>query len=76
MLTVHPNTTQVTAEAFWGQIGGRNSPAGEAFAEDASNIRMREMTFGYRFPQSLLDKTPIKSAKISLVGRNLFFLFK
>ncbi len=68
-----PNTTQVTAEAFWGQIGGRNSPAGEAFAEDASNIRMREMTFGYRFPQSLLDKTPIKSAKISLVGRNLFF---
>ncbi|MFS4455091.1 SusC/RagA family TonB-linked outer membrane protein [Maribacter sp. 2304DJ31-5] len=69
-----PNTTAVTAEAFWGQIGGRNSPAGEAFVEDASNIRMREMTFGYKFPQSLLDKTPIKSAKVSFVGRNLFFI--
>ena len=68
-----PNTTQVTAEAFWGQIGGRNSPAGEAFVEDASNIRMREIALGYSFPQSIIGKTPFKHAKISLVGRNLFF---
>lgn len=68
-----PNNIQVGAEQFWAKVGGRNSPVGEAFVEDASNIRMREMTFGYSFPKSLLDKTPVRSAKISLVGRNLFF---
>ena len=68
-----PNTTQVTAEAFWGQIGGRNSPAGEVFTEDASNVRMREIVLGYSFPQSIISKTPLKHAKISIVGRNLFF---
>ncbi|MDO5977642.1 SusC/RagA family TonB-linked outer membrane protein [Flavivirga spongiicola] len=69
-----PNDIQVNAEQFWAKIGGRNSPVGEAFSEDASNIRMREITLGYSFPQSLLDKTPFKKAKISLVGRNLFFI--
>lgn len=68
-----PNTTAVTAEAFWGQIGGRNSPVGEAFVEDATNIRLREMTLGYSLPSSVLGNGPFKSAKISLVGRNLFF---
>ncbi|MBT8184382.1 MAG: SusC/RagA family TonB-linked outer membrane protein, partial [Eudoraea sp.] len=69
-----PNNIQVGAEAFWAKVGGRNSPVGEAFVEDASNIRMREITLGYAFPQSLISKTPFKQAKISLVGRNLFFI--
>lgn len=68
-----PNNIQVGAEQFWAKVGGRNSPVGEAFVEDASNVRMREMTFGYSFPKSVLDRTPLKSAKISVVGRNLFF---
>ncbi|MCF7568529.1 SusC/RagA family TonB-linked outer membrane protein [Sabulilitoribacter arenilitoris] len=69
-----PNDIQVNAEQFWAKVGGRNSPVGEAFVEDASNIRMREITFGYSFPRSFLDKTPFEKAKISLVGRNLFFI--
>lgn len=69
-----PNTTQVGAEQFWAKIGGRNSPVGEAFVEDASNIRMREIALGYSLPQSVLAKTPFRRAKFSLVGRNLFFI--
>jgi TonB-linked SusC/RagA family outer membrane protein len=69
-----PNDIQVNAEQFWAKIGGRNSPVGEAFVEDASNIRLREMTFGYSVPNTILEKTPFRKAKISLVGRNLFFL--
>ncbi len=68
------NTTQVNSEQFWAKIGGRNSPVGEAFVEDASNIRMREITLGYSFTGSALEKTPFKRAKLSLVGRNLFFI--
>ena len=66
--------TSVDPETFWTSIGGRNSPVGEAFTYDASNIRLRELTLGYSLDSSTLSTTPFKSAKISLVGRNLAFL--
>ncbi len=69
-----PNTTATTAESLWNVVGGRNTPVGEAFVRDASNIRLRELVLGYTFPSSLLDKTFLKSANVSIVGRNLFFL--
>ncbi|MEW2922523.1 SusC/RagA family TonB-linked outer membrane protein [Muricauda sp. ANG21] len=68
------NDINITAEQFWAKIGGRNAPVGEAFVEDASNIRMREITLGYSLPQSILDKTFLNRVKFSLVGRNLFFI--
>ena len=68
------SATAVDPETFWTSIGGRNSPVGEAFTYDASNIRLRELTLGYTLDSSTLSTTPFKSAKISLVGRNLAFL--
>lgn len=68
------NNIPITAEQFWNSVGGRNAPLGEAFVYDASNIRMREITLGYSFPSQLLDRTFLRTAKLSLVGRNLFFL--
>jgi len=68
------NTVSTTAEAYWTSVGGRNTPIGEAFAYSASNIRLREFTLGYNFPQSLLGKTAIKGISVSLVARNLFFI--
>ena len=65
-----PNTTSITSEQFWNRVGGRNAPAGEAFAVDASNIRLRELVLGYRLA---LANGPIKTVNVSLVGRNLFF---
>lgn len=64
------NNIQITSEQFWNRVGGRNAPAGEAFAVDASNVRMREVVLGYRIP---FTDGPLSSLKISLVGRNLFF---
>jgi hypothetical protein len=68
------NTAKCTSEAFWNNIGGRNNPVGEPFVRSASNIRMREMVLGYEMPKSLLSKTFFSSCRISLVGRNLFFI--
>jgi len=68
------NTTPITAEKYWSYVGGRNTPAGEIFTYDASNIRLREVVLSYTIPQSKLAKTPIKGASVSLTGRNLFFL--
>lgn len=67
------NTTQITAEQYWNYLGGRNTPVGEMFTYDASNIRLREVVLSYNIPQSTLARTPIKGASISLTGRNLFF---
>ena len=72
-LTGSASNTSVDAETFWNRLGGRNSPIGEAFVKDASNIRLREVVLGYTFPEKLLEKTFINSANISFVGRNLFF---
>ncbi len=68
------NTVATTAERYWVKVGGRNTPAGEVFTYDASNIRLRELVFSYNLPNSLIKGLPFQSASLSLVGRNLFFL--
>ena len=69
-----PNTIEVTAEEYYNRVGGRNTPVGEAFVRDLSNIRLRELVLGYSVPQSFLSKTFLTSANVSIVGRNLFFI--
>ena len=67
-----PNTTSFDAESFWRLVGGRNAPVGEVFARDASNMRLRELVIGYKLP---IQNEVIKGARVSLVGRNLFFFY-
>ncbi|MES2418422.1 MAG: SusC/RagA family TonB-linked outer membrane protein [Bacteroidota bacterium] len=43
---------------------------------DASYVKLREITVGYTMPVKLLAKTPIKSARLSLSGRNLAILYR
>lgn len=68
-----PNDITITAEQYWTTVGGRNNPVGEAFVTDASTIRMREISFEYRFPSKWLQNTVIQKMSFSLTGRNLFF---
>ncbi len=46
------------------------------FVYDASYVKLREVTITYNFPSSLMDKTPIKRASLSLVGSNLWIIHK
>ncbi len=58
---------------FYNLVGGRAGVT-EYYTYSATNIRLRELSIGYSLPQTWLAKTGvIKSAQISLVGRNLFF---
>ena len=68
------NDIPTTAEKYWLKVGGRNTPAGEAFTYSASNVRLREVTLSYNLPAALVEKSPFSAASVSLVGRNLFFL--
>ena len=68
-----PNNIPMTAEQFWINMGGRNTPIGEVFTVSATNIRMREAVVGYTIPSAKLEGLPINSVSINFVARNLFF---
>ena len=65
-----------TAQNFWRNMGGRNTPVGEAFSEEATATKLREVTLGYRFDQSQLGSLPVTAVNVSLVGRNLFWIYR
>jgi len=44
------------------------------YVYDASFVKLRELTIGYSFPDSLLKKTFIQNASLSLIGRNLWII--
>lgn len=71
-----PNNIAISAESFWRSIGGRSIPVGEAFVDDATNTRLRELTLDYTLPQSLFNKWPVSNVQLSVVGRNLFFIYR
>ena len=69
------NDVAVSAQEYWQGIANNN--IGEEFIYDASFIKLRELSFGYTFPQSLLSKWKfIKELNVSLVGRNLWTIMK
>jgi len=68
------NTIATTSEKYWKKVGGRNTPVGEVWTYSATNVRMREMSLTYALPANVIRRSPIKTASLSLVGRNLFFL--
>nr|WP_321410678.1 SusC/RagA family TonB-linked outer membrane protein [uncultured Carboxylicivirga sp.] len=66
------NTENITAEQYWGAVSG----IGEQYVYSQTNVRLREASFIYNIPQSLISNTFIKNASFGIVARNLFFLYK
>ncbi|MFM2145326.1 MAG: hypothetical protein RL732_162 [Bacteroidota bacterium] len=75
---VDANGTKVSAttkaQDFWQIASGKRYGAGEFFAYDATNLRVRELSLGYDLP--VANTNVIKRARLSFVGRNLLFLFR
>ncbi len=61
-----------TPENYWLHYTRRNI---ERFVYDASYIKLREITVSYDFPKKWFAKTPIRSLRLSAVGRNIATLF-
>jgi len=68
--------TPVQAQSYWGSIGGDSNGITDKFIYDASFVKLRQVTFGYNFPRTLLDKTPFTNLSLSFVARNLAILYK
>ncbi|MBA4853520.1 SusC/RagA family TonB-linked outer membrane protein [Emticicia sp. BO119] len=69
-----PNDVMVAANQFYGYNNPRRYH--EAAIFDGSYVKLREVSFGIKLPESILRKVGIQNAKLSLVGRNLAILFK
>jgi TonB-linked SusC/RagA family outer membrane protein len=67
------NSTQISAQDYWENNGI------EDHIYDASYVKLGEVSVGYRFGKDLiggLTNNVVQSAKISLVGTNLAYLYK
>ena len=51
---------------------GRNGWTSDWHVEDASFIRLQNVSLGYNFPKNLLEKLKFDQLRISLTGQNLF----
>ncbi|HIX75601.1 MAG TPA: TonB-dependent receptor [Candidatus Parabacteroides intestinipullorum] len=70
-----PNTVAVNAQDYYQGICNNN--IAEEFVYNASFIKLRELSFGYEFPQTILNKMKVvKGLNVSLVGRNLWTILK
>jgi len=65
------NDKQVTAADYGFNVQFNGTDDTSIF--DGSFIRLREISFAYEFPKSLMSKTPFKAASFQLNGNNLWF---
>lgn len=67
------NTVPVDPLYRWYNIWSKE--IGTLWMRDATNIRLREVSVSYSLPRKLLTKTPLNDVQVSLVGRNLLFIY-
>ena len=67
-----PNEEEVLPSAYYGQIGGSIA---EPFVYDANFVKLRQVRISYGLPGQWIERTPFSSARLSVVGRNLFYIY-
>jgi TonB-linked SusC/RagA family outer membrane protein len=68
-----PVDQQVRPQDYWSHVYGEIA---EEFVYDRNIVKLRELRLGYQLPSSLLSAIGgVRSARISVTGRNLFYLY-
>ncbi|WP_299437992.1 SusC/RagA family TonB-linked outer membrane protein [uncultured Aquimarina sp.] len=60
----------VNPQAYWGRVG----QISENWIVDGSFVKLREVTFGYSFPENMIKGLKLSKLSLSYVGRNLAIL--
>ncbi|MCU0338434.1 MAG: SusC/RagA family TonB-linked outer membrane protein [Spirosomaceae bacterium] len=68
-----PNDVIVAGNQFYGYNNPRRFH--EAVIFDGSYVKLREATLGYTIPEAIMQRIGFRTAKVSVVGRNLLMLF-
>jgi TonB-linked SusC/RagA family outer membrane protein len=67
------NGTRIDAQTYYSVVGGR-SGALTQYTYSATNIRLREVSFGYTIPGTAFNNK-ISSIRVAFTGRNLFYFY-
>jgi hypothetical protein len=69
------NEKLITPQNYWQtyMISGNLGLPGY-FTYDATNIRLRNITLGYDFPKSILKKTVLQRARLSVTCNNVWMI--
>jgi hypothetical protein len=67
-----PNTRWILPQTYWQQTGNDT----HLLTFDATYVKLSQVIIGFAVPQTLLRRTVFKGASISLVGRNLWFIYQ
>jgi TonB dependent receptor len=70
-----PVSASIKAQDFWQIASGKRYGAGEFFAYNGTNFRVRELSLGYTLP-AIKALSFVQSIKVSAVARNLFWLYR
>lgn len=69
------NTMAVSPQNYWERIGSTgNYGLPEMFTYDATNVRLRNITFGYDFNRAMLKKTPFQRLRLSATCNNVWMI--
>ncbi|MDJ1481067.1 SusC/RagA family TonB-linked outer membrane protein [Cytophagaceae bacterium YF14B1] len=73
-----PNEKVIGAAAYYRITfaGGDNAWNEKGAVYDNSYIKMREATLSYRIPSRVSDKLHLNNLRVSVIGRNLFYIWK
>jgi hypothetical protein len=72
-------TTTVAPEDlrnYYGFIGEQSAGISEEFVYSTDFIKFRELSLSYNVPQKVLENLFISDLRLSLIGRNLFYISK
>ena len=69
------NGTKVDAKGYYQNLTGSGSSALALYTYSATNVRLRELSFGYTFPSALFNNK-LQRLQLSLVARNLWLIYK
>lgn len=73
--TTKEAVTKVDAATWYGTVAGRDGASGE-YLYDATVVRLREASLAYNIPSSVLGHGFVKNIRVSLIGRNLWYISK
>lgn len=73
--TFTENNISLLSHQYYAEQGPWGGIA-ETMVIDADYMALREVTFGYNFSKGFLSKTPFTNARLSIVGRNLLYLYR
>jgi len=77
--TGNPFTMTVAPEnlrTYYGLIAEENAGIAEEFVYSTDFIKFRELALSYSLPRNYLDNMSLSELRLSLIGRNLFYISK